>query len=200
MLPADWLLIENLWLTDLYATAEFLKDQYKRCDPRPTDPASLLRSFLLMLFTQRGYSITPWVDELRRDNREISRYRLDEKTILEFGQRAAELGYKTLVLQSDEDEFPNSDRLSFVLVKLKKLGVAPTLSIGEKGRDGHAAGCGGWRNVRPDLPHDGLDPVVVAGGQHPGDHGDGDIATRWADTGVATGRQRSDAERDRHRL
>ena len=76
---------------------------------------------------------------LRRDNREISRYRLDEKTILDFGQRAAELGYKTLVLQSGEDDFFSSERLSFVLSELKKLGVALTLSIGEKTREEYAA-------------------------------------------------------------
>ena len=76
---------------------------------------------------------------LRRDNREISRYRLDEKTILDFGQRAAELGYKTLVLQSGEDDFFSSARLSFVLSELKKLGVALTLSIGEKTREEYAA-------------------------------------------------------------
>jgi len=37
LLPAEWLLIE--------------KYQYKRFGPTPADPASLLRSFLLMLFT-----------------------------------------------------------------------------------------------------------------------------------------------------
>lgn len=66
LIPTDWTLIEKLWLTDLSATAEFLKDHYNRLGPRPTDPASLLRSFLLMLSTQRGYSITTRVDELRR--------------------------------------------------------------------------------------------------------------------------------------
>ena len=76
---------------------------------------------------------------LRRDNREVERYRLDAKTILEYGQQAAELGYKTLVLQSGEDDFFSSERLSFVLNELKKLGVALTLSIGEKPREEYAA-------------------------------------------------------------
>lgn len=76
---------------------------------------------------------------LRRDNSKISRYRLDEKTILKFGQTAAELGYKTLVLQSGEDDFFNLDRLRFILAELKKLGVALTLSIGEKSREEYAA-------------------------------------------------------------
>ncbi len=76
---------------------------------------------------------------LRRDNREVPRYRLDDKTILEFGRRAAELGYKTLVLQSGEDEFFVSERLGPVLAELKELGVALTLSIGEKSREEYAA-------------------------------------------------------------
>ncbi len=76
---------------------------------------------------------------LRRDNREVERYRLDEATILELGRGAAELGYKTLVLQSGEDEFFTSDRLTVVLTELKKLGVALTLSIGEKTREEYAA-------------------------------------------------------------
>lgn len=76
---------------------------------------------------------------LRRDNRKVARYRLDEKMILEFGRCAAELGYKTLVLQSGEDDFFSSDKLGPLLTELKKLGVALTLSIGEKSRQEYAA-------------------------------------------------------------
>jgi hypothetical protein len=66
LLSADWVLIEKLWLIDLSATATFLKEQYSTFGPKPTDPACMLRAYLLMLFTQQGYSITAWVDELRR--------------------------------------------------------------------------------------------------------------------------------------
>jgi biotin synthase len=76
---------------------------------------------------------------LRRDNREVPRYRLEASMILEFGRRAAELGYKTLVMQSGEDEFFTPERLGPVLAELKKLGVALTLSIGEKSREEYAA-------------------------------------------------------------
>lgn len=76
---------------------------------------------------------------LRRDNRQVPRYRLETKTILEFGRRAAELGYKTLVLQSGEDDFFAPERLGPVLAELKNLGVALTLSIGEKTREEYAA-------------------------------------------------------------
>jgi biotin synthase len=76
---------------------------------------------------------------LRLDNLQVQRYRLDKQTILEFGRRAAELGYKTLVLQSGEDDFFLPERLGPVLEELKKLGVALTLSIGEKTREEYAA-------------------------------------------------------------
>ena len=76
---------------------------------------------------------------LRRDNREVQRYRLDEETILAFGRRAAELGYKTLVLQSGEDEHFTPELLGPVLDELKRLGVALTLSIGEKTREEYQA-------------------------------------------------------------
>jgi biotin synthase len=76
---------------------------------------------------------------LRRDNRQIPRYRLDAETILEIGRRAAELGYKTLVMQSGEDDAFSPERLAPVLKELKKLGVALTLSIGEKSREEYAA-------------------------------------------------------------
>ena len=76
---------------------------------------------------------------LRRDNQQVPRYRLEAKMILDFGRRAVELGYKTLVLQSGEDEFFAPERLGPVLAELKKLGVALTLSIGEKTREEYAA-------------------------------------------------------------
>lgn len=76
---------------------------------------------------------------LRRDNQQVPRYRLDDQTLFDFGRRAVELGYKTLVLQSGEDEFFAPERLGPILAELKKLGVALTLSIGEKTRDEYAA-------------------------------------------------------------
>lgn len=76
---------------------------------------------------------------LRRDNRQVQRYRLDGDMILSFGRRAAELGYKTLVLQSGEDDFYTPERLAPILAELKRLDVALTLSIGEKSREEYAA-------------------------------------------------------------
>jgi hypothetical protein len=63
---SDWLLAEKLWGADLSGTAPFLEKQYGRRGPKPIDPDCMLRSFLLMLLTRQGYSITYWVDEMRR--------------------------------------------------------------------------------------------------------------------------------------
>ena len=63
---SDWRFIEKLWLTDLSNTATFLKNKYGRRGPKPIDPDCMLRSYLLMLLTLQGQSITYWVDELRR--------------------------------------------------------------------------------------------------------------------------------------
>lgn len=65
LVPADWLLIEKLWITDLSGTADFLKDQYGIRGPKPINPDCMLRSYLLMILTKQ-ISITKWVDDLRR--------------------------------------------------------------------------------------------------------------------------------------
>lgn len=69
---------------------------------------------------------------LRRDNKNIQRYRLDEKTILQLAEHAAAMGLKTIVLQSGEDLYYTCDRMTDIIRGIKKLGVALTLSIGEK--------------------------------------------------------------------
>lgn len=69
---------------------------------------------------------------LRRDNKNIKRYRLTEDEIVDFGTKAVSYGYKTLVLQGGEDDYFTVDRMTSVIKKLKELGVALTLSLGEK--------------------------------------------------------------------
>lgn len=69
---------------------------------------------------------------LRRDNRTIKRYRLSEEEILNFAKKAVSYGYKTLVLQGGEDDYYTVSRLANIVKELKNLGVALTLSIGER--------------------------------------------------------------------
>lgn len=69
---------------------------------------------------------------LRRENKNIERYRLEPDTIIEFAKKAREIGYRTLVLQSGEDDYYNLERMKYIIREIKKLDVAITLSIGEK--------------------------------------------------------------------
>ncbi|WP_055667244.1 [FeFe] hydrogenase H-cluster radical SAM maturase HydE [Desnuesiella massiliensis] len=69
---------------------------------------------------------------LRRDNKNLSRYRLTEEEIINFASKAVSYGYKTLVLQGGEDDYFTKERLINILKEIKKLDVAVTLSIGER--------------------------------------------------------------------
>lgn len=77
---------------------------------------------------------------LRRDNKNIERYRIDEETILELAKYATKnMGLKTIVLQSGEDMFFDCDKLCRILQRIKELDVAITLSIGEKNLEEYQA-------------------------------------------------------------
>lgn len=69
---------------------------------------------------------------LRRDNKNVKRYRLTEEQIIEFAKNASELGFKTVVLQSGEDPYFTIDKMKYIISEIKKFDVAITLSIGEK--------------------------------------------------------------------
>lgn len=76
---------------------------------------------------------------IRRSNIKAQRYRLSPQQIIKTAQNAAEYGYKTVVLQSGEDIHFNTDTLCHIIREIKKLGMALTLSIGEKTREEYAA-------------------------------------------------------------
>lgn len=70
---------------------------------------------------------------LRRDNKSIRRYRINEDTIFELAEYAARnMGLKTIVLQSGEDMFFTTEILCKIIRRIKTLNVALTLSVGEK--------------------------------------------------------------------
>jgi len=62
----DWPVIKKLWITDLSKITAMLMPYYKNRGPEPRDPASMMRSYLLLLLTNPTKSIDEWVDELRR--------------------------------------------------------------------------------------------------------------------------------------
>lgn len=76
---------------------------------------------------------------LRKDNKNIERYRLTEEEILDFAKKAVSYGYKTIVLQGGEDDYFTKERMTKIVKEIKKLGVALTLSLGEKTYDEYKA-------------------------------------------------------------
>ena len=77
---------------------------------------------------------------LRRSNREVSRYRMGADEIFTSARDAAGLGFKSLVLQSGENcQYPVKDMVTLLKRIKAELGLAITLSIGEKTRDEYAA-------------------------------------------------------------
>lgn len=69
---------------------------------------------------------------LRCEDKFIDRYRISKENIISYAEHAVNMGYKTFVLQSGEDEYYNTDLMCEIIEGIKKLGVALTLSIGEK--------------------------------------------------------------------
>lgn len=65
-------------------------------------------------------------------NKNLTRYRFSPKEILKIAEEAIAAGYKTIILQSGEDPFYDTDKVSHIIREIKKLGdISLTLSIGE---------------------------------------------------------------------
>jgi len=76
---------------------------------------------------------------LRCENNAIDRYRLTPDDIVKCAQNAAELGYKTVVLQSGEDAYYTQKVTCGIIEKIKELNLALTLSIGERSYEDYKA-------------------------------------------------------------
>lgn len=72
-------------------------------------------------------------------NKNIQRYRLDEKQILDSAKLAVNLGLKTIVLQGGEDDYFSTDKMCKIIEKIKSLNLALTLSFGEKTKEEYRA-------------------------------------------------------------
>ena len=89
---------------------------------------------------------------LNRDNRELIRFRMSEDEILSTAREAVDAGYRTIVLQSGEDEGFNVKRLGDIVEQIKQMKIptegeseaanelypAVTLSCGEMSREDYA--------------------------------------------------------------
>ncbi len=65
-------------------------------------------------------------------NKNVKRYRLSEEQILNTALIAKEIGFKTVVIQSGEDDFYDIKKMCSIIEKIKKMDIALTLSLGEK--------------------------------------------------------------------
>src|SRR5699024_1931279 len=66
LVNSDWPIITKLWMTDLSEITKMIGDTYGKRGPVPQDPASMMRSYLLLLLTHPTLSDTKWVDRLKR--------------------------------------------------------------------------------------------------------------------------------------
>lgn len=76
---------------------------------------------------------------LRSPNKNIERYRIAPDDIIFYAQKAVEMGYKTIVLQSGEDEFYSCDVMCEIIKGIKNFDCALTLSIGERSFEDYKA-------------------------------------------------------------
>lgn len=72
---------------------------------------------------------------IRRDNKQVKRYRMTAEEIIETAKNAANIGFKTIVMQSGEDLHFSKDVMCDILGEIKKFDVAITLSLGERTYD-----------------------------------------------------------------
>lgn len=69
---------------------------------------------------------------LRKDNQKLKRYSLEPEEIIELALRGAELGYRTIVLQSGEDKY-DADKLAYIIREIKNnVDIAITVCVGER--------------------------------------------------------------------
>lgn len=83
---------------------------------------------------------------LRAENADVERYRLSPDEIFEAATEAVALGYRTVVLQSGEDPWYTREMVADLVRRIKTLGVAVTLCLGERPREDYAA----WKDAGAD--------------------------------------------------
>lgn len=76
---------------------------------------------------------------LQSSNKHVNRYRLSKSEILDIATKGVDEGFKTIVLQSGEDNYFSSNLMCEIISEIKNLGIALTLSIGEKSFEDYKA-------------------------------------------------------------
>ena len=73
---------------------------------------------------------------LREDNYKITRYRMTPEEVIEAAHVISNLGIYTVVLQSGEDHYFDTDMIAYIIYQIKqRTDVAVTLSLGERAFD-----------------------------------------------------------------
>lgn len=72
---------------------------------------------------------------LRKENAKVKRYKLSPDTIIDLANKAKTYEYKTVVLQSGESQSYTVAEMQYIITSIKSLGLAITLSLGEKSRE-----------------------------------------------------------------
>jgi biotin synthase len=81
---------------------------------------------------------------LRRDNRNLPRYRMTKEEIVQTAGAAAALGYHTVVLQAGEDLFYTTADIAQIIAQIKdQYHLTITLSLGERSREDYKI----WREA-----------------------------------------------------
>ena len=78
---------------------------------------------------------------IRRDNKNVNRYRLTKDEILECCKEGYSLGFRTFVLQGGEDLYFTDEKLCDIVSSIRKSfpDCAITLSVGEKSKESYQA-------------------------------------------------------------
>ena len=76
---------------------------------------------------------------IRKGNKNAVRYHMTPEELIKTARRAADMGFKTIVMQSGEDMYYTSERMCRIIEEIKKFDVAVTLSIGERSYEDYKA-------------------------------------------------------------
>jgi biotin synthase len=99
---------------------------------------------------------------LRADNSQLTRYRMTAEEIIETARQVINHGIYSIVLQSGEDPFFDTDMVAYVIYSIKqKSNAAITLSLGERGFDEYRT----WKIAGADrylLKHETANPKLYA--------------------------------------
>ncbi len=105
---------------------------------------------------------------LRAENKPVRRYRMTPEEIVATARHAAEMGYRTVVMQSGEDLWFTGERLAQIIREIRATtDMAITLSVGERDRADYRR----WREAGADrflLRIETTDPALFAA-LHPDD-------------------------------